>query len=318
MNLKNLLKKLKITENLTTKIRHVIQLIAFISINFVIIEYIFSLDLQIFAPLIRILPILNSPRNHLSHGGGFLEYIFFSLTEGIYPVFLVAILILIILFTNRFFCGWICPIGAIQDVLVAIPTKNKKKVSKDMQNYLIRLKSFILIFLVIITIPLAFTHATDREFYDSYRENLGNLGEKPLGYFSLSEFIFYFLPNLLQEIIKKANLEPLFKDFLTFFIFAFYIIIMVISVWYPRAYCRYICPFGAFAAHVGEYSFLKLTRSPVRCVGRTQCGICETVCPKQIRILDEPFEFFGGKGECNLCLKCKEQCPYLAIELVYR
>ncbi len=311
------LKKMKFTEHVTTKIRHVIQIIAFIVINFVIIEYIFSINLSEYDVLIKILPILNSPRNHLSDGAGFLEFIFFSLTEGIYPWFLIGALVLILLFTSRFFCGWICPIGAIQDALVAIPTKNKKTVSKDMHNFLVRIKKFILILLFIITIPLAFTYNTDPEFYQSFRDNLGALGNKPMGYFSLSEYLFYFLPNLIQQILKQANLQSLFKDFLTFFIFIYYLIVIVISVWYPRAYCKYLCPFGAFAAYIGNYSFLKLSRSPVRCVGRANCGICEKVCPKQIRILDEPFEFFNGKGECNLCLTCKEQCPHLAIEIKF-
>ena len=92
---------------------------------------------------------------------------------------------------------------------------------------------------------------------------------------------------------------------------------MILSVWYPRIYCRYLCPFGAIASSISEYSFLKLSRSPVRCVGRTECGICEKVCPKQIRILDEPFEFFTGKGECNYCLKCRELCPYNAINIKF-
>ncbi len=308
---------LKLKENLTTKIRHVIQFIMFLIINFGIIEYIFSLDLIDYSILIKILPILNSPRNHLSYGAGFLEYIFFSLTEGTFPFFLVGLLLLILLFSNRFFCGWICPVGAIQDALIGIPTKNKKRVSKETQEFLIKLKTFILILLTIMTVPLAYTFTTNSEFYENYRENLGYMGEKPLGYFSLSEFIFYFLPNLIQEIVKKANFEPLFKDFLTFFIFAFYIIIIIISIWYPRAYCRYLCPFGAFAAQIGRYSFLKLTRSPVRCVGRAQCGKCEKICPKQVRVLDEPFEFFTGKGECNLCMKCMEVCDYMAIELTF-
>jgi len=84
-------------------------------------------------------------------------------------------------------------------------------------------------------------------------------------------------------------------------------------VWYPRIYCRYICPFAAVSSAITDYAFLKLSRNPVKCVGRSECGICEDICPKQIRILDEPFEFFTGKGECNFCLECKEKCPHDAI-----
>jgi ferredoxin len=69
-----------------------------------------------------------------------------------------------------------------------------------------------------------------------------------------------------------------------------------------------------------RFSFLKFKRNPVKCVGRRECGECESVCPLQIRILDEPFEGFTGNGECNLCGKCKEVCnklPYDAINLKF-
>jgi len=138
-----------------------------------------------------------------------------------------------------------------------------------------------------------------------------------MGFFSLSEYIFVFFPNMIIDMIQTGSMQPLFSNLLTFIVFFFYLIIIVLSVWYPRVYCRYFCPFAAIASAVSEYSFLKLTRNPVRCIGRSECGICEKICPKQIRILDEPFEFFTGKGECNFCLKCKESCPYDAIDMKF-
>ncbi|MFX0042174.1 MAG: 4Fe-4S binding protein, partial [Candidatus Hodarchaeota archaeon] len=98
-----------------TIIRHIVQIIAFLLINYVILEVIFVINLLSLERIIKFFPVLNSPRNPISTGAGILEYIFFFLAEGIFPFLLLGILILIIIFTNRFFCGWICPIGAIQD-----------------------------------------------------------------------------------------------------------------------------------------------------------------------------------------------------------
>lgn len=296
--------------------RRVIQVIAFLLINYIIIEVIFSINLLSLDNLIKVLPILNSPRNSLSNGAGILEYIFFSITEGIIPLFLIALLIMILLFTNRVFCGWICPIGAIQDVCTAIPTK-KKNIKTNMHKSLLKVKYVIVIIIIILIIPLGISKISNNLFYIDYRNNIGALGEKPMGYFSLSEYIFVFFPNMLRDMILTGSLQPLFSNLLTFIIFIFYLIVIVLSVWYPRIYCKYICPFGAVASAVGEFSFLKLSRNPVKCVGRAECGICEKTCPKQIRMLDEPFEFFTGKGECNFCLKCKELCPYDAITIKF-
>ena len=314
MNIKNFIKKLK--NQPITILRRVVQVIAFLLINYIFLELIFSINLLSLDSLIKVLPILNSPMNPISNGAGILEYIFFFITEGIFPLFLIAVLILVLIFTNRVFCGWVCPIGTFQDACAAIPTE-KKRMKTSTHKSLLKIKYVIVIFIIIIIIPLGITKISNNIFYLDYRANLGDLGENPMGYFSLSEYIFVFFPNMIRDMILTGSLQPLFSNLLVFIIFIFYLVVIVLSVWYPRIYCRYICPFGAVASAVGEYSFLKLSRNPVKCVGRTECGICERVCPKQIRMLDEPFEFFTGKGECNFCLKCKELCPYDAISIKF-
>ena len=296
--------------------RRIAQVVAFLLVNYIIIETIFTINLLSLDSFLKVLPILNSAKNPLSTGAGMLEYIFFFITDGIVPIFLIAVLIMILLFTNRIFCGWVCPIGAFQDACAAIPTK-KKNIKPSTHNSLLKIKYVFVILIVILIIPLGVTKISNNNFYLDYKANLGDLGENPMGYFSLSEFIFVFFPNLLGDMFSTGSIQPLFSNFIVFFIFFFYIALIILSVWYPRVYCKYICPFGAVASAVGEYSFLKLSRNPVKCVGRTECGICEKICPKQVRMLDEPFEFFTGKGECNFCLKCKELCPYDAISIKF-
>ena len=310
---------MKLSKYKTSIIRRFVQISAFIFINYIIIEAIFSINLKAFEGLVKALPILNSPRNPLSKGAGFVEYIFYFLAEGEFPFFIIAIFLFFILFTNRFFCGWICPIGTIQDGLCALRAK-PKTIKMDTHNTLVKFKYVIIILLLIIIVPLGITKTTDILFHKEYKDNLGPWADQAVGFFSLSEYIFVFFPNLMTEIFEnweETALEPLFSDFWVFFFFLFYLIIIMLAIFYPRFYCRYLCPFGALAAAVSDYSFLKLSRSPVRCVGRADCGICERKCPKQIRILDEPFEFFTGGGECNFCLKCKESCPYDAINIKF-
>jgi polyferredoxin len=312
LNIKSFILKIKNRRITTT--RRVVQILAFIIINYVILEQVFVLNLISLDAFLKVLPVINAPKNPISRGTGILEMIFYSIVEGIFPLFLIAVLILILLFTNRFFCGWICPVGTIQDVCAAIPTE-KKRLKINTHNSLLKIKYGFVILIVILIIPLGITATTNYDFYLDYRANLGDFGKNPMGYFSLSEYIFIVFPNMIKDIVTTRSLQPLFPNFLVLFIFFFYLAIIVLAVWYPRVYCRYLCPFAAVSSVISEYSFLKLTRNPVRCVGRTECGICEKVCPKQIRMLDEHFEFFTGNGECNFCLKCKEHCPYNAIDM---
>ena len=312
------LKDFKLRNHLITIVRRIFQIIAFLIINYIILEALFSINLLGLETFIKVIPVLNSVRNPLSNSVGIIEMIFYSFSAGIVPFFLIGVFILIIIFTSRIFCGWICPIGTIQDVCAAIPTKKRTvKISRGILNHksLLKIKYVIVIFVLLLVVPLAISATINWEFYNELRANLGDFGQKPLSYFSLSEFIFVFFPDLIRQIIEMRSIAPIFANFLVFIISIFYIVILILSVWYPRIYCRYFCPFAAIASVISEYSFLKLSRSPVKCVGRVECGICERVCPKQIRILDEPFEFFTGKGECNLCLKCKESCPYKAIDI---
>lgn len=295
-----------------TLIRRVVQIITFLLINYVILETIFGINLNAFEGLVKVLPILNSPRNSLSKGAGILEYIFYSIGQGIFPILLIAIFILTILFTNRSVCGWVCPIGTIQDACAAIPVKKKVPKMKT-HKFFLKIKYVFIILLVIIILPLGLTKTTNQLFYIEFKEQLGAFGDKPIGFFSLSEFIFYYFMlfiNNWESFILSGNWGAIF-------LFLFYLLIIVLSIWYPRIYCRYFCPFAALSSVIADYSFLKLSRNPVKCVGRSECGICEKLCPKQVRILDEPFDFFTGNGECNLCLKCKEQCPYKAIVIKF-
>ncbi|MHA2186418.1 MAG: hypothetical protein ACXAAI_15600, partial [Promethearchaeota archaeon] len=90
MNFKNV--QLRIKNRSTTIARRIAQIIAFFLINYVILELIFSINLLSFDSLVKVLPVLNSPRNPASTGAGILEYIFYSLIEGIFPLFLIGVL----------------------------------------------------------------------------------------------------------------------------------------------------------------------------------------------------------------------------------
>jgi len=294
--------------------RTLIQLISFIFINFIALETIFHIDLSIFKEYVLAFPFLQTPRDVWSNGAGMLEFILYSIGRGEFPYFLVGLLFLILLSTSRFFCGWICPVGFFEDLISNLPKKPRKmKIETD--KSLKKVKFWIIGFVVIVLFSLGVVKNINFTLWIDWSSTIGGFMDRPLASFSLSEFLFYTIPEGIKQAWQNANINFLFENIWKILSFIFYMIIIIISFYYPRFYCRVLCPYGGVAAFISEYSFIRFSRNPVKCVGRRECGICEKVCPMQIRILDEPFEGFSGNGECIMCGRCKEICPYDAINL---
>ncbi len=304
------LKKSRWARNWVSIARWIVQIASFFLVNYALFEIIFSIQMSYIEPIVKTLPFLQTPRDQWSPGAGFLEYAFGELTRGTIPFLMIGLILVFGLFGGRIFCGWACPTGFIQDLVSRLPSENKRfKISTDKTGK--KLKFGILILLFIMFLPLGFMYGTTSGF--DYAYSLGIFGERPESVFSLSEFIFAFFPQMIQELVKEGGFGPLFYSAWGAIQFFAYIIILILAAYYPRLYCRYLCPYGAMIGIVAEYSFIHLGRNPVRCPGRKECGVCERVCPVQIRILEERWEGFTGGGECILCLECKEKCPHGAI-----
>jgi len=296
--------------------RKIIQIISFFLINYAALELIFSTDFSLLDNLFKVLPFLHSAQSSWTAGAGLLEYSFFSISYGKIPFFFIGVIALLGLFGGRIFCGWACPTGFIQDLLYGMAGENKR-FSLEVDRSLKKVKYFGLIIMIILILPLGVYRAqSDPSKIKNYKDFLGSLTENTLAPISLSEFLFVTFPGIIQSIIDNVNLQALFspgKAWSTILFFV-YVIILVLTVFWPRAYCKYLCPYGAAISFSAKYSLVKLQRMPTRCPGRKECGICEKVCPMQIRILDEEFSGFTGEGECTLCLECMEKCPHDAIK----
>lgn len=296
--------------------RRIVQIASFIVVNFLILETLFNINLSIFKENLLIFPFLQTPRDSWANGSGILEVIFFAIGHGDMPYFYIGLFFIIVLLTSRFFCGWVCPVGAIQDLLSGIPAK-ARKMNINTDKNLKKVKFWIVGILLIIMIFFSAVYHIDQIYYYEWNESLGTFLQRPLSGFSLSEFIFYTLLDGIHDAWVNLNIRMLFNNVWDVIGFIFYIIILIVAAYYPRFYCRVLCPYGAASGFISEYSVLKFSRNPAKCKGRRDCGICEKVCPMQIRLLDEPFEGFTGNGECILCGRCKEACPFEAVNLKF-
>lgn len=211
---------------------------------------------------------------------GGLETLWRSLIEGRYVpkthpsnVVLGAGLLVGTILAGAAFCGWICPFGTLQDILTWVRSRLRlpqinvpAKVDRWLRYGRFIVLAFIL-FKTISTVKLWFSG------YDPYRTifSLGWLFE-----FDLAEQ----WPAYLVAVL-----------------------VLAISFWIPRAWCKYLCPLGGAMSLVGNLSFLRIRRKAESCMS---CGVCETPCPVGIAIVDAKPRL---SSDCIGCLACVEACP---------
>ncbi len=294
--------------------RKMIQFLSFFVINYAILGWIFKADFSLLDDYLRVLPFLHSAKSPWASGAGLLEYAFFTIATGRVPYLFVGIVGLLGLFSGRIFCGWVCPTGFMQDLFSGL-TSGDQRVSLEVDTFLKKFKTFLLVVLIILFAFIAIFFNTDPDLYAQWVESLDSLAYNALEPISLSEYLFTTLPDVITNIVETQSLSDFFEQSgFRIFLFFLYLIIIALSIVYPRFYCKYMCPYAAAIRVFSNYSFLKLKRLPTRCPGRKECGICEQVCPMQVRVLEEPYGGFTGNGECTLCLDCITACPHDAIK----
>jgi ferredoxin-type protein NapH len=303
-----------------TLMRRIVQIFVIVFLNAVLWGGVFSADLSFFTSLFRYVPFLSSPRSTFSDSGGFLEIILGSLVAQIFPYLLLGLVIIIAIVFGRASCGWMCPAGFIQDIFgwAGEVTNNSRQVSVTTHPYLVHVKNWILGILLFVT--AWFIIITDKTTIKLLQETLGDFAKDPLGFWSLDEFLFVFVPRTTNELAVNQNFEYLTDNWLFIVQGLFYLVVVIICFYFPRSYCRYLCPYGALVRPFAKHSIIGVSRNPTKCVGRKECGDCELACPMQIRILDEPYAKISGNGECILCGKCVDACnkkEYNAIELSF-
>jgi len=230
-------------------------------------------------------------------------------TGGIFPFFTLGAMIIILTILGRSACGWVCPIGTIQD-FATLPKRSKVRPSPNTENELRRIKTYIFV----IVMGLAVWVGISRFFgtADDLENILGPFATAAFDPFNPAFIIFYEATTQFWPY----SLETLW--FITqwgFFIgqIAFVILIIGVGIWVPRWFCRWLCPAGWLYGAFSREALVGIGRNPARCTPDT-CSVCEVVCPMNIRIRRSPYKALRSP-ECILCLECKSHCPNGAIVL---
>jgi polyferredoxin len=301
-------------QNKWTLPRFVVQLLSLIAVNALVFTQIYPyLTLKSIPFGLPILASLNSPSSAVY---GSLDLIQLELSQPEFPWIALGTVFLIGAVVGRALCGWVCPVGFVQDIITTLKGR-LDSVSPRTQKTAKNFKYLVLFFIVLIsgTLGLALYLGVGSD----YKNALGVLASGPFIAISPDGTLFGTVPALLN--IARENFSsflaspPTIQQVWTQLtqtppLLALRLIILVAffgAAWrVPRFWCRYVCPTGALMAVFQTYSYAGIKRDPVKCM---KCPHCEVRCPMQINILDLPWEKFNDP-ECIMCMECIDACPH--------
>ena len=196
----------------------------------------------------------------------------------VFGLWSILILVVTLLF-GRLFCGFLCPMGTVLDILDPFFGRRPKTPVRSLKNA----KYLILFFLAaagIVGLSLG-------QFFD------------PLAIFDRTlALVFYPLASYfiaLITLLKQAGFTEYVISLGSF------ILILSLGYFAPRFWCRNLCPLGGLLAIGARFSLFKFTFLE----DCTNCGFCSQICPTaaikdDIRKIDS--------AECVACLRCSTEC----------
>jgi polyferredoxin len=257
------------------------------------------------------LPILAPLEGEFAIIAGSFDTMQREFTSGLFPFFTLGAMIIILTVLGRSACGWVCPIGTIQD-FATLPNRSKIRPSQKTEDELRKMKGYIFILVLFLIVWVGF--AVSQGSAANLMAVLGPFANAPFDQFNPAYILFVILPQQNWPT-GVGNLWLLTTWGIVWLQVGFVVLILVVSYWFPRWFCRWLCPAGWLYGIFGKESLVGIGRNPARCTPDV-CNTCEVVCPMNIRIRRFPYQRVHS-SECIMCLECRSHCPNNAIEIKF-
>jgi len=185
----------------------------------------------------------------------------------------------ILLWGRGIFCGWLCPFGALQELINE--AARKLKIKQYELPFRIHEKLWSLKYLILLA-------------------------------------LFGVSLESMSTAEKLAEVEPFKTSILLFFQrewwFVLYAVaLLVVSIFTRKVYCRYICPLGAALAIPTKFRLFDWLKR------RPECGQPCQLCAKECEIQAIHPDGTINANECHHCLDCQvtytseDRCPPLVL-----
>ena len=221
---------------------------------------------------------------------------------------IIFILILTLLF-GRVYCSTVCPLGTLQDFVIGVRTRIKRRIifkfrePKNVIRYSV---------LVLVLLPLAFHSIFFLNLLDPYSISgkiFTNLFRPVyIGGNNLLARMLHFLDNYSMYLVPVKIIS--WGSFV--FSGLIFLTIIVLPLFTNRWYCNIVCPVGTFLGLISGISLFKLRINQSEC---NSCGLCERVCKADcIDFREKQINF----NICIACFNCIKTCPHHGIGYGFR
>ena len=204
---------------------------------------------------------------------------------------LAGIVVLLALFSRGFFCGWLCPLGSIQEAIRAAAHGVVRRVP--------------------------FLHRSGRAL--RARMTWWPRVDHVMRYFRYVVLAWALIGAAITGVMVFREADP-WAALLSIAEFEFstaFVVLLIVLVWslfVGRPFCRYACPLGAIQGLIGKASPVAIQRDSATCLG---CEICNDACPMSLPVNQRTRV---TDSTCIGCLECVTACPSreaLSLEVTF-